>query len=226
MKMMTAEQAAKAAKGLTFEKVWAAMMKSEQRMEEYNRKWKERMEESNREWKEQMAESDREWKEQMAESDRKWKEQMKELSKNIGGISNSLGDLTESMFRHELWKKFKEIGIPVTCQSSDKEFSDHDGRILAEVDIFMENGDCVIAVEIKTRLKMEHVDAHLKRIEIIRRYMDERGDKRKLFGAVAGGSVPKKVMGHAQEQGLYVILQNGESVSIADAPQGFKAREW
>jgi len=208
MKIMTAEQAAKAAKGLTFEKVWAAMMKSE------------------RKWEKSMAESRREWKESMAESDRKWKEQMKELSKNIGGISNSLGDLTESMFRHELWKKFKDIGISVTCQSSDKEFSDHDGRILAEVDVFMENGDCVIAVEIKTKLKMEHVDAHLKRIEIVRQYMDERGDKRKLLGAVAGGSVAKKVMGHAHEQGLYVVLQNGESVSIAAAPQGFKAREW
>ena len=96
----------------------------------------------------------------------------------------------------------------------------------AEVDVFMENGDCAVAVEIKTRLKMEYVDAHLKRIEIVRQYMDERGDKRKLFGAVAGGSVPEKVVKSAREQGLYVILQNGESVSIADAPQGFKAREW
>ena len=96
----------------------------------------------------------------------------------------------------------------------------------AEVDVFMENGDCAVAVEIKTRLKMEYVDAHLKRIEIVRQYMDERGDKRKLFGAVAGGSVPEEVVKSAQEQGLYVILQNGDSVSIADAPQGFKAREW
>jgi len=95
MKMMTAEQAAKAAKGLTFEKVWAAMMKSGQRMEGYNREWKE---------------------------------QIKELSKNFGGFSNSPGDLTESMFRNELWKKFKDIGIPVTTQSENAKFYDQDDR--------------------------------------------------------------------------------------------------
>ena len=208
MKMMTAEQAAEAAKGLTFEKVWAAMMKSERKWEKYRK------------------ESDRKWKESMEESRREWKEQMKELSKNLGGIGNSLGDLTESMFRNELWKKFSDIGIPVTKQCENLLFSDHDKRVLTEVDVFMENGDCAIAVEIKASLKKEHVDAHLKRIEIIRRYMDERGDKRKLLGAVAGGSVAKEVMEHAREQGLYVVLQNGESVSIVAAPEGFNAREW
>ena len=34
MEMMTAEQAAEAAKGLTFEKVWAALMESRQQMKE------------------------------------------------------------------------------------------------------------------------------------------------------------------------------------------------
>ena len=204
MEIITAEQAAEAAKGLTFEKVWAVLMEDRLRMEESRQEWKKSMEESRREWKEQMA----------------------ELSKNLGGIGNSLGDLTESMFRNDLWKKFKDIGIPVTKQSENAKFCDHDGRVLTEVDVFMENGECVIAVEIKTNLKMEYVDNHLKRIEIVRRYMDERGDKRKLFVAVAGGTVTKEVMEYAQEQGLYVVLQNGESVSIADAPQGFKVREW
>ena len=218
MKMMTAEQAAKAARGLTFEKVWAAMMKSEQEWKEY----KQEMRESDR----RMEAYNREWKEQMAESDRKWKEHMKDLSKKLGGISDSIGDLTESMFRNELWKKFSDIGIPVTRQSENAMFSDHNKRVLTEVDIFMENGDCVIAVEIKTKLRIKDVNEHLKRIEIVRRDLDEHRDKRKIFGAVACGSVTPKVMEHAHEKGLYVVVQNGESVSIADAPKGFKVREW
>jgi len=196
MKMMTAEQAAEAAKGLTFEKVWAAMMESE-----------------------------RKWEKSMAESRREWKKQMADLSKNLGGLGNSLGDLTESMFINELWKKFRDIGIPVTGQGSHRTFGDGK-RVLAEVDLLIESKECAIAVEIKTNLKMEFVKDHLKRIEIVRRCMDEQGDRRKLFGAVAGGIVLKNVMGYAQKHGLYVILQNGESVSIADAPQGFKVREW
>ena len=197
MKMMTAEQAAEAAKGLTFEKVWAAMMESE-----------------------------RKWEKSMAESKLEWKKQMADLSKNLGGIGNSLGDLTEAMFINELWNKFSDIGIPVTRQSEHMKFGDRNKRVLAEVDLFIENGDCAIAVEIKTKMETEFVKDHLERIEIVRRYLDERGDKRKLLGAIAGGIVPENVMKYAHKHGLYVVVQNGESVSIADAPKGFKAREW
>jgi len=244
MKMMTAEQAIEAAKGLTFEKVWAALMESRQRMEESRREWEKQIAESDRKWEKQMAESAREWEKQMAESDRKWKKRIEEsdqrmeksdrklkkriasLSNNLGGIGNSLGQLTESMFINELWKKFSDIGIPVTSQSSRKKFCDYNKRVLAEVDLFIENGEYVIAVEIKTVLEVEFVKEHLKRIEIVRQYLDERGDKRKIIGAVAGGIVPENVLKYAQKRGLYVVLQKGDSVSIADVPQGFKAREW
>ena len=249
--MMTAEQAAEAAKGLTFEKVWAALMEDwlrmeesrqewERRMEESRQKWEDRMEESMREWekraeesrremresRQRVDESDLEWKKRMDESNREWKKQMADLSKNLGGLGNSIGQLTESMFRNELWKKFRNIGIPVTCQSSYKEFRDSNGRVLAEIDIFIENGEYAIAVEVKTKMEIEFVKDHLERIEIVRRYLDERGDKRKLIGAIAGGTVPDNVMKYAHKHGLYVVVQNGDSVSIADAPQGFKAREW
>jgi len=204
MEMMTAEQAIEAARGLTFEKVWATMMEDRRRAEEDRKKWEKRAEEDRREWKKRIA----------------------DLSKNLGGLGNSIGEFTESMFRNELRKKFRNIGIPVTSQSCYKDFSDHEGRILAEVDIFMENGEYAIAVEIKTKMEIEFVKDHLKRIEIVRRHMDERGDKRKLIGAIVGGTVPENVMKYAHKHGLYVIAQNGDSVSIADAPKGFKAREW
>jgi len=203
MEMMTAKQAAEAAKGLTFEKVWAALMESRQRMEESQK----RMEESNQELKKQMEES------------------QKRIEKNLGGLGNSLGWLTESLFTNELWKKFSDLGIPVTCQSSHRKFCD-EKQALAEIDLFIENGECAIAVEIKTKMTVEHIDDHLERIEIVRRYLDARGDRRKLLGAVAGGVVPENVLKYAQKKGLYVVLQTGDSVAIADAPQGFIAREW
>ena len=81
-------------------------------------------------------------------------------------------------------------------------------------------------VEVKTELTTEDVKEHLQRIEAIREYFDERGDKRKLVGAVAGGVVSENVLKYAQKQGLYVIIQTGDSVAIADIPPDFKAREW
>ena len=232
MEMMTAEQAIEAAKGLTFEKVWAAMMEDRRRAEEDRRRAEEdrrRTEEYRQEWKKLMEETARlrrESDQRMEKSDRKLKKRIAALSENIGGIGNSLGQLTEALFTNELWKKFRDIGIPVTCQSNRRKFSDCNGLVLAEVDLFIENGEYVIAVEIKTVMEVEFVKEHLKRIEIVRRYLDERGDKRKIIGAVAGGIVPDNVLKYAQKQGLYVIVQNGESLSIVDVPQGFKAREW
>jgi len=46
------------------------------------------------------------------------------------------------------------------------------------------------------------------------------------MGAVAGGIVPENVLRYAQKKGLYVVEQSGDSVTIADMPQGLKVREW
>jgi hypothetical protein len=43
-----------------------------------------------------------------------------------------------------------------------------------------------------------------------------------LVGAVAGGIVPDEAQKYAQEKGLYVIVQSGESVAIAESPPDFQ----
>ena len=203
MEMMTAEQAAEAAKGLTFEKVWAALMESRRSMEEL---------------KKRMKESDLELKKRMDAS-------QKRIEKSLGEMGNSIGLLTESMFTNKLWKKFSDIGIPVTGQLGHEEFGD-DEIGFAEVDLFMEGSECAIAVEIKTKMTVGRIDDHLKRIEIVRQDMDKRGDERKLLGAVACGTIYENEIKYAQKKGLYVVIQSGDSVAIADAPKSFRPREW
>ena len=66
----------------------------------------------------------------------------------------------------------------------------------------------------------------MERFEIIRRYLDNKGDKRKLVGAVAGGLITDNVLKYAHGKGLYAVVQSGESIVIAKAPDSFKAREW
>jgi hypothetical protein len=51
-------------------------------------------------------------------------------------------------------------------------------------------------------------------------------NNRKLIGAVAGGIVPESVKRYAQKRGLYVLVQSGESVNVAETAKDFKAREW
>ena len=224
MAKMTAEQAAEAAKGLTFEKVWAALME----LREYQEETQKQIRESQQETQKQMQETQKqmqESKKQMQESQKKTDKIIADLSKNIGGLGNSLGRFTEAMFSAELWKKFNELGFTFTKQAPHMKFYEY-GQVLAEVDFFLENGAYAMSVEIKTELSIDDVDEHLVRIEKIRQYMDAHDDKRKLVGAVAGGTVSESVRNYAHKKGLFVIVQTGDSVAIAAMPQGFKAREW
>jgi hypothetical protein len=62
-------------------------------------------------------------------------------------------------------------------------------------------------------------------MEILRRYLDERRDTRKLLGSVAGAIVRADLRSYALEQGFYVIEQSGDTVKI-DPPEGFKPKVW
>ena len=239
MEPMSVEQAIEAAKGLTFEKVWMAFMETDARIEEMRKEQQREQQEMRREHQKSLQETIQETQKIIQETQRQMEASQQEikisqrrtdkivadLSKNLGGLGNSLGRFTESLFTNELWKKFNELGIPVTRQSNHMKFCD-DKEVLAEVDLFIENGEYAIPVEIKTDLSISHVDDHLERIEIVREYLNARGDSRKLIGAVAGGTVPVNVLKYAQKKGFYVITQTGDSVAIADMPPGLKVKEW
>jgi len=232
MEPITAEQAAEAARGLTFEKVWAILLKTDVQLAENYRQIKETQQETARQIKEVQQETQKQFRESLQETQKQLQESQKrtdkivaDLSKNIGGLGNSLGRFTETMFSTELWKKFNELGFTFTKQGPHVKFIQF-GQVIAEVDFFLENGEYALPVEIKTELSIGDVDDHLERIEKIRQYMDERGDTRKLVGAVAGGIISDNIFKYAHKKGLFVIKQTGDSVAVAAAPQGFKPREW
>jgi hypothetical protein len=199
---ITAEQAAEAARGLTFEKVWAALMESRERQERAS------------------AEMDR----QLKETFDKVEKSLDRTAKQVGDLSGSIGRITEEMFAANLKAKFD--GIYNFTKGGPQKFWNKNGSTAAQVDVFLENGEYAMAVEIKTTLKKSDVEDHLERIEQVRRCMNEGGSKRKLVGAVAGAVVQSEAFHYAHQQGLYVLTQSGESVVLAESPRGFKAAEW
>jgi hypothetical protein len=92
--------------------------------------------------------------------------------------------------------------------------------------MLLENGDYAMPVEIKSELTLEDVDWHIERIEKVREQLDKRGDKRKLVGAVAAMVVGSNVRDYAQKKGLYVLVQSGDTVTLAETSKDFKVREW
>jgi hypothetical protein len=90
--------------------------------------------------------------------------------------------------------------------------------------VFLENGDCALAVEVKTQANMDDVREHVERMETLRRYFDVQKDKRKLFGAIAAAMIPDNVRDFAFKQGFYVVRQSGDNVYVEE-PQN-KAKAW
>ena len=174
-----------------------------------------RMEETDR----QMKETDR----RMEETDR----QMKRTERKISALGSRIGEIIERMVGGNIAAKFQALGYDVTECSRNRLFENKKLAIRGEVDLFLEDGDIAILIEVKTTLETMDVRNHIGRLEKYRRYIDAKGgDKRRFIGAVAGAVVSDETAGFAQENGMYVIVQSGKAVEIITPPDGFIAKEW
>ena len=173
-----------------------------------------------RETREQMAETDR----RMAETDRR----MKRTDQKIGELTGSMGRVIERMVAgRNIIKQFQDLGYVITSLSRNKTFGEDlpEGN-QGEIDLFLENGDVAILIEVKTTLKAKNVGGLKDKLEKFRHEADAKGDKRHFIGAVAGAVVEEDAREVAHENGMYVIVQSGKAVEILSTPEGFVAREW
>jgi septal ring factor EnvC (AmiA/AmiB activator) len=194
---------------LSFEKVWTMFQETGRRIQETERVLQEITL--------QMKETDR----QMKETDR----QMKETDRKIGNLGSRIGDIVEHMVAPNILQKFEKLGYVFGKVAPRVQYSDLQGRHIAEVDLLLESGDAALAVEVKTNLTSNDVRDHVKWMETLRRYADERGDRRKLLGAVAGAVASGEVKAFALKNGFFVLEQSGDTIQIA-VPEDFKPREW
>jgi hypothetical protein len=79
---------------------------------------------------------------------------------------------------------------------------------------------------VKTNFSSRDIQDHIKRLEKFSRYARTKGDKRQFLAAVGGGVVRKSVQEFAMKQGIYILVQSGKTVEIAELPKGFKAKVW
>ena len=162
------------------------------------------------------------------ETDRQFKEtrkQMKETDRKIGELGNRFGELAEHLVAPSIKEKFNALRFTFDTVSQNVQISDSSKRCIAEIDLMLENGDTVMAVEIKAKPLQKHVDEHVQRMEVLRRRADARNDIRKFQGAIAGAIMSESVRDYAHKTGFYVIEQTGDTVKI-NIPVDFTPREW
>jgi chromosome segregation ATPase len=217
--------------GLTFEKVWAALMENREQLKENA----ERQKETDRLMKEnaeRQKETDRLIKEtdrQMKETDRQMKEtdrQMKRTDKRIGDLTKRFGETVEYLAAPNLAKKFQELGFVFEKDQQNIKIRDQKGRILAEIDVFLENGDKAMAVESKVKPSVDDVNDHVKRMEKLREYADRHNDTRKYLGALVGVVFGDSVKAYALSRGFYVLEPSGDTFTIIEPKGEYHPHEW
>ena len=215
-------------RGVTFEQVWALIQESSKKSD--------RMTEEIKALQKETAAIQKETSENMKETDRKMKEtdkQMKETFKRLddlgvrfGDLGNRFGELAEHLVAPGIATRFNEMGYKFDSyvHGSYKIF-DEKGKIRTEIDMLLENGDHLIAVELKTKPVMKDVEHHIRRLEILREHRSKHRDDRKIQGAIAGAVFGSEVKRATIEAGLFVIEQSGDTMKI-EVPEGFLPRDW
>jgi len=192
---------------------------------EHSREMREEHREFRRSLKKQGAEFDR----RMQETDRRQKETdriARKAQKIVGELGCRIGEIVEKMVEGNIVEKFRVLDYDIMQCAQNVHYEYKKLGIRGEIDLFLEDGDVAILIEVKTTLTTSRIRKHIKKIEEYRRCADARGDKRRFIGAVAGAVVKHEAMEFAHKNGMYVIVQSGNAVEIVQTPEGFKAKEW
>ncbi|MDR0550479.1 MAG: hypothetical protein LBG72_00505 [Spirochaetaceae bacterium] len=152
---------------------------------------------------------------------------IKRLTKNVGGLNQSIGELIEILIAAHLWEKFPEYDLQRAYRRLP--VYDEKNKEKAEVDILLVNTEWAMAVEVKRQADAEDVKEHIERMKRILKYPPAELKLRpeiKLLGALAGGIVTSEARTAAHNAGFFVLELAGESVIRIPEPAGFKPKEW
>lgn len=185
-----------------------------QLFKESDRKFREMVEERRQE----SNETDRKLREISRETDRK----IREVSESIGRLGNKLGDFVEGMVRPAAVRLFRERGIDV--HEVHQNVNSQRGEEAIEIDLLVVNDADVIAVECKSTLSVDDVNEHLARLAKVKRLLPAYAGKR-IMGAVAAMVLPDDVARYAYRQGLFVIAQTGDHLTVRN-DVSFRRRVW
>jgi hypothetical protein len=150
---------------------------------------------------------------------------MKATDKRIGELGNRFGDMVEYMVLPNLVTKFEELRFTFT-KANRTEIKDKEHGLFLEVDALLENGDRVMAVEVKTKPTIDDIKDHIERMEKLRKYADFHNDKRVYLGAIAGVVFSESEKIYALKKGFYVIEPSGDTFTIIEPKGDYRPHEW
>ena len=194
----------------TADDVWRLLAELTTAQQETNR----RFQETDR----RFQETERLLREQSQETDRR----IREVNKQIGDLGGKWGRFVENMVAPACETIFLKRGIPVH-QVSQRVKKRLDGQTL-EIDVLVTNENHVLVVEVKSSLGVNDVKELQSDLNKFRQFFPEYVQKQ-LYGSVAGIEIEEEADRYAYRQGLFVLAQTGETVSILNSPD-FQPKNW
>jgi hypothetical protein len=172
----------------------------------------------------QMKETDKQMKEtdkQMQKTDRK----LEKIGIQIGDLGGRFGELAEHLVAPGVVEKFNEIGFHFdSVATRGMTIYDTKGKPKTEIDLFLENTEYIVAVEVKSKPKEKDIEHHIKRLEILKEYRERKQEKpKKIMGAIAGAIFDIDVKKATVNTGFYVLEQSGDTRRM-NMPENFTPR--
>ena len=131
------------------------------------------------------------------------------------------GKLVESLVEGDLARLLRERGVDVAMVASRIELALDPRR--REIDLLAANGEDVVAVEVKTTMKVADVRRFVELLDQVRELLPSSFRRLRIYGGMAYLRAEEGAARFAERQGLYVIRATGNSASIINAP-GFRPR--
>jgi len=200
----------------TPEKVWATLDRITQKQEEAERRW---------------IEFDQKWdrlKEQFEETKKLFDRTdllIEANNKEMGRLGDRFGQMVEHLVAPGIEERLGELGYHFNDDQSLRRKIKENGKVVAEIDLMLENKDIIVVAEAKAKVGKDDVEDHELRLEKLRGVYDRRGDHRRLLGVVAGAVFASEVQKAAIKAGFFVLVQSGDTMKL-EIPEGFKPWEW
>jgi hypothetical protein len=135
---------------------------------------------------------------------------LKEIGRRMGAMASNQGDVAEEFFFNTLLDK-PEIGGIRFDRVVKNMGAGKPGSKQAEFDVVLHNGSSMAIVEVKYKVHPNDLEQVRQHMQAYRELFPEYKDY-KLYGGIAGFSVPQDVVDQALEQGMFVLKRKGDLV--------------
>jgi hypothetical protein len=217
-----------------FREVWEMFRETDRKIQESDRKFHEELEARDRKFHEELDVRDRKFHEDLealqhnlAASQQRFEESVNQSIKNMEDVFiGKWGRFMEVLVKSGALTAFRQYGVPVKRSAGgvNEQLKNGQGRGM-EIDVLCWNDDVVIAIEVKTTLKVEHVRDQEERLQRFFECFPDFREKR-LYGAVAGLTIEEEADKYAYRQGLYVLTLIGDNLVKVLNDQKFCPRDW